>query len=68
MGALNKLLGAVLGILGAVVGAVLGIVAGLVWLVGIILSATIILAPIGIPVVKLGKSLFSTSGDLMHLS
>ncbi|WP_067815338.1 hypothetical protein [Nocardia inohanensis] len=67
MGALNKLLGAILGILGAVLGAVLGIVAALVWLIGIILSATIILAPVGIPLVKLGKSLFSTSGDLMHL-
>ncbi|GAB4586186.1 hypothetical protein Ntsu_40180 [Nocardia sp. IFM 10818] len=46
-----------MGILGAVLGAVLGIVAGLVWLVGIIVSATIILAPIGIPLVKLGKPL-----------
>lgn len=68
MGALNKLLAAVLSILGAVLGAVLGIVAGLIWLVGIILSVTIILAPIGIPVVKLGKSLFTTAGNLMHLS
>ncbi|MFI6866249.1 hypothetical protein [Nocardia sp. NPDC050406] len=68
MQALNKLLGAVLGILGAVLGAVLGIVAGLVWLIGIILSATVILAPVGIPVVRLGKSLMSTSRNLMHLS
>jgi hypothetical protein len=67
MRVLNGLLGVVLGILGAVLGVVLGIVAGLVWLVGLVLCVTIILIPLGIPVVKLGSRLFSLAGDLMHI-
>lgn len=68
MRVLNGLLGVVLGILGAVLGVILGVVAALVWLVGIVLCATILLLPLGIPVTKLGSRLFQLAGDLMHLS
>jgi hypothetical protein len=68
MRALNGLLGVVLGILGAVAGVVLGIIASLVWIVGLVLCLTILLIPLGIPVMKLGRRLLGLSGDLMHLS
>jgi hypothetical protein len=64
---LNRLLGVVLGILGAVLGVVLGIVAALVWLVGAVLCVTVILIPLGIPVMKLGSRLLSLAGDMMHI-
>jgi hypothetical protein len=67
MRALNGLVNVVLGILGALLGVVLGIVAALVWLVGGVLCVTVILIPLGIPVMKLGGRLFSLSGDLLHL-
>jgi hypothetical protein len=67
MHVLNRLLGVVLGILGAVLGLVLGIVAALVWLVGGVLCVTIILIPLGLPVMKLGSRLFALAGDLMHI-
>jgi ABC-type lipoprotein release transport system permease subunit len=64
---LNRLLGVVLGILGAVLGVVLGIVAALIWLVGAVLCVTVLLIPLGIPVMKLGSRLFSLAGDMMHI-
>jgi hypothetical protein len=67
MRALNGLLGVVLGILTAVLGVVLGIVAAVVWLVGMVLCVTVILLPLGIPVTKLGRRLFTLAGDLMHM-
>ena len=42
---LNGLLGVVLGILGAVL--------GVVWLLGLVLCVTVLLIPLGIPVMKL---------------
>jgi hypothetical protein len=56
-----------LGIVGAVVGVVLGVVAGVVWLVGAILCVTVLLLPLGLPVVKLGRRLLTLAGDLMRL-
>jgi hypothetical protein len=38
-----------------------------VWLVGIVLCVTVLLIPLGIPVVKLGGRLFTLAGHLMHL-
>ncbi|MCV7223373.1 hypothetical protein [Mycolicibacterium elephantis] len=67
MQVLNRLVGVVLGILGAVLGVVLGVVAALVWVVGGVLCVTIILIPLGIPVLKLGSRLFSLAGDMMHV-
>ncbi|RZL81629.1 MAG: hypothetical protein EOP32_14305 [Rhodococcus sp. (in: high G+C Gram-positive bacteria)] len=67
MGILRGLLGVVLGILSAVLGTVLGIVAGVLWLVGAVLCATVILLPLGIPVVKLANRLFTLAGQLMHV-
>ncbi|MFC0451343.1 hypothetical protein [Rhodococcus jostii] len=67
MGILRGLLGVVLGILSAVLGTVLGILAGVLWLVGAVLCATVILLPLGIPVVKLATRLFSLAGQLMHV-
>jgi hypothetical protein len=67
MRTLNGLLGVVLGILGAVLGVVLGIVAGVVWLIGSVLCVTVLLIPLGIPVMKLGGRLFTLAGDLMHI-
>jgi hypothetical protein len=46
---------------------VLGIVAGLVWVVGLVLCVTVLLIPLGIPVMKLGGRLFTLAGDLMHI-
>jgi hypothetical protein len=67
MRALHGLLTVMLGIVGAVVGVVLGVVAGVVWLVGAILCVTVLLLPLGLPVVKLGRRLFALAGDLMRL-
>jgi hypothetical protein len=67
MRALNGLLGVVLGILGAVLGVVLGVVAAVVWLVGLVLCVTVLLIPLGIPVMKLGRRLLTLAGDLMHI-
>lgn len=67
MQVLNRLLGVVLGILGAVLGMVLGVVAALVWLVGAVLCVTVLLIPLGIPVMKLGSRLFSLAGNMMHI-
>jgi hypothetical protein len=50
-----------------VLGVVLGIVAALVWLVGAVLCVTVILIPLGIPVMKLGSRLLSLAGDMMHI-
>ena len=49
-------------------GVVLGILAGVIWLVGIVLCVTVILLPLGIPVIKLGARLFTLAGDLMPRS
>ncbi|KUI38941.1 hypothetical protein AU195_23490 [Mycobacterium sp. IS-1496] len=67
MRALNGLLGVVLGIVSAVVGVLLGVVAAVVWLVGGLLCVTILLLPLGIPVLRLGSRLFGLAGQLMHL-
>jgi hypothetical protein len=67
MRALNGLVNVVLGILGALLGVVLGIVAALVWVVGGVLCVTVLLIPLGIPVMKLGTRLFALAGDLLHL-
>jgi hypothetical protein len=67
MRALHGLLTVVLGIVGAVVGVVLGLAASLVWLVGAILCVTVLLLPLGLPVLKLGRRLFTLAGDLMHI-
>ena len=64
---LRGLLGAVLGVLSAVLGTVLGILAAVVGLVGVVLCATLILIPLGIPVVRLARRLFTLAGKLMHL-
>ena len=67
MRSLHGLLSVVLGIVGALAGVVLSIVAGVVWLLGAILCVTVLLIPLGLPVLKLGRRLFTLSGDLMHL-
>ena len=67
MQVLNRLVGVLLGILGAVLGVVLSVVAALVWVVGGVLCLTIILIPLGIPVLRLGSRLFSLAGDMMHI-
>ncbi|MDV7242447.1 MULTISPECIES: hypothetical protein [Rhodococcus] len=64
---LNGLLGVVTAILTALLGTVLGILAAVVWLVGGVLCVTVILLPLGIPVLKLGRRLFTLAGQLMHL-
>lgn len=64
---LRGLLDAVLGILTALLGTVLGILAGLLWLVGLVLCVTIILIPLGLPVMGLARRLFTLAGQLMHL-
>jgi hypothetical protein len=43
------------------------LVAGVVWLLGAILCVTVLLIPLGMPVLKLGRRLFTLAGDLMHL-
>lgn len=45
----------------------LGVVAFVVWLVGAVLCLTVLLIPLGIPVIKLGSRLFALAGDLMHV-
>jgi hypothetical protein len=67
MRALHGLFTVVLGIVGAVVGVLLGVAASVVWLLGAILCVTVLLLPLGIPVMKLGRRLFTLSGDLMHI-
>ncbi|MDM7489371.1 MULTISPECIES: hypothetical protein [Rhodococcus] len=67
MKALRGLLDVVLGLLTAVLGTVLGIVAAVVWLVGGLLCVTIILIPLGIPVIRLAGRLFTLARQLMHL-
>ncbi|WP_433604268.1 hypothetical protein [Prescottella agglutinans] len=67
MRALEGLLNAVLGIVTALLGTVLGILAAVLWLVGAVLCVTLILIPLGIPVMKLAGRLFALSRKLMHL-
>ena len=43
----------------------LGLVGGLLGLVGVILCATLVLLPLGIPVVMLSRRLFKTAGQLV---
>lgn len=64
---LKGLLGVVVGLLTAVLGTVLGILAAVLWLVGALLCVTVILLPLGIPVVKLARRLFTLSRQLMRL-
>ncbi|EHI46866.1 hypothetical protein OPAG_03667 [Rhodococcus opacus PD630] len=64
---LRGLLDVVLGILTAILGTVLGIVAAVVWLVGGVLCVTVILLPLGLPVVRLARRLFTLARKLMHL-
>jgi hypothetical protein len=54
-------------LLRGLLGVLLWILAGLLGLVGVVLCVTIILLPLGIPVMKLAGRLFSLAGDLMHL-
>src|SRR3954464_10497961 len=67
MQVLNRMLGVLLGILGAVLGVVLGIVAALVWLVGAVLCVTVLLIPLGIPVMKLGSRVLSLAREMMRI-
>ncbi|MBA8960569.1 hypothetical protein JOJ86_003860 [Rhodococcus percolatus] len=64
---LRGLLDVVLGILTAILGTVLGIVAAVVWLVGGVLCVTVILLPLGLPVVRLARRLFTLARKLMHV-
>ncbi len=64
---LRGLGGVVLGILTALLGTVLGILAAVLWLVGALLCVTVILIPLGIPVVRLANRLFGIARKLMHL-
>jgi len=48
-----------------VAASLLGLVAGLVGLLGVVLTATLVLAPIGIPLLFLARRLFSTTGRLV---
>ncbi|WP_172826387.1 hypothetical protein [Mycobacterium colombiense] len=50
----------------ALLGVVLGILGSMVWLLGLVLCVTVLLIPLGIPVMKLGGRLFTLVGDLMH--
>ncbi|MGX7730267.1 hypothetical protein ACWPOB_13490 [Rhodococcus sp. 2H158] len=67
MRALKGLLNSVLGILTAVLGAVVGILAAVVWLVGGLLCVTIILIPLGIPVMRLARRLFALGKQVRRL-
>ncbi|TQM33240.1 hypothetical protein [Nocardia bhagyanarayanae] len=64
---LKGLLDVVVGVLTAVLGTVVGILAAVVWLVGGVLCVTIILLPLGLPVVRLARRLFGLSRQLMRL-
>ncbi|WP_431955351.1 hypothetical protein [Nocardia lijiangensis] len=66
MGAIKGLLNLVLGLLTAVLGTVLGLVAAVVWILGGVLCATILLIPLGLPVIRLGSRLFTLARQLMH--
>ena len=52
-------------ILGALAGAVLWILAGVLGLVGVLLCVTLILLPLGIPVLMLARKLFAYAMTLM---
>jgi len=67
MKVLGGLLNAVLGIVTALLGTVLGLLASVLWLVGAVLCVTLILIPLGIPVMKLAGRLFALARQLMHL-
>ena len=43
----------------------LGLVGGLVGLLGVVLTATLLLAPIGIPLLFLARKIFATAGRLV---
>ncbi|WP_433527732.1 hypothetical protein ACQPZ2_10830 [Nocardia pseudovaccinii] len=38
----------------------------MVWLVGAVLCVTLILIPLGLPVMRLGRRLFTLAGQLIH--
>lgn len=61
------LLNVVLGLLTALLGTVLGIVAAVVMLLGAVLCVTILLIPLGIPVIRLSRRLFTLAGKMMHV-
>lgn len=61
MRALSGLLDVVLGLLTALLGTVLGIVAAVVMLLGAVLCVTILLIPLGIPVIRLSRRLLCPS-------
>ena len=67
MRAIQGLLNAVLGIVTAVLGTVVGLLATVVWILGAVLCATILLIPLGLPVIKLGNRLFSAARQLMQI-
>jgi biopolymer transport protein ExbB/TolQ len=52
-------------ILGVLLGSLLWIVAGVVGLLGVLLSVTVILLPIGIPLLMLARRLFQTATALV---
>jgi hypothetical protein len=43
----------------------IGTVAGLLFLVGVVLCVTLVLAPLGIPVILLGRKLFGAAGKIV---
>ncbi|WP_433566932.1 hypothetical protein ACQP1O_18155 [Nocardia sp. CA-151230] len=67
MRAIQGLLNVVLGILTAVLGTVVGLLATVVWILGAVLCATILLIPLGLPVIRLGSRLFGAARQLMHI-
>jgi len=67
MRALSGLLDVVLGLLTALLGTVLGIVAAVVMLLGAVLCVTILLIPLGIPVIRFSRRLFTLAGKMMHV-
>jgi hypothetical protein len=52
-------------ILGVLLGSLLWLVAGIVGLLGVVLSVTVILAPIGIPLLMLARRLFQMATRLV---
>ncbi|WP_067857045.1 hypothetical protein [Nocardia shimofusensis] len=67
MRAIQGLLNFVVGIVTAVLGAVVGLLAAVVWILGGVLCATILLIPLGLPVIKLGSRLFGFARQLTRL-
>ncbi|MFD6356450.1 hypothetical protein ACFROC_20495 [Nocardia tengchongensis] len=67
MRAIQGLLKVVLGIVTAVLGTVVGLLATVVWILGAVLCATILLIPLGLPVIKLANRLFGAARQLMHI-